>query len=153
MTESSPQPGDNNEATHDATITQAAPDPTSPATGPDSPADAHASTAADGSPDAVAQPAVEQASGDAVRDSKGDDGESEGEGEEEEDNDDDEDEDDESDSDDEEDEEPKLKYARLTPHLGAVYRNGDATSAFLVAGDKMVRIPRQPSCPVAPFSS
>lgn len=44
-----------------------------------------------------------------------------------------------SDDDDEEDEEPKLKYARLTQHLGPVYRNGDATSAFLVAGDKMVR--------------
>lgn len=42
------------------------------------------------------------------------------------------------DDDDEEDEEPKLKYARLTQHLGPVYRNGDATSAFLVAGDKMV---------------
>src|ERR1700710_454467 len=39
---------------------------------------------------------------------------------------------------DEEDDEPKLKYARLTNHLGPVYRNGDATSAFLVAGDKMV---------------
>lgn len=39
---------------------------------------------------------------------------------------------------DEEDEEPKLKYARLTGNLGPVYRNGDATSAFLVAGDKMV---------------
>jgi vacuolar protein sorting-associated protein 41 len=35
-------------------------------------------------------------------------------------------------------EEPKLKYARLTSHLLPVYRNGDATSAFLVAGDKMV---------------
>lgn len=38
----------------------------------------------------------------------------------------------------EDDEEPKLKYARLTPHLGAVYRNADATSSFLVAGDKMI---------------
>lgn len=61
--------------------------------------------------------------------------------------DDDEDEDDEEDEDEEEedeedeeddDEEPKLKYARLTQHLNGVYRNGDATSAFLVAGDKMV---------------
>lgn len=43
----------------------------------------------------------------------------------------------ESDGDEEEDE-PKLKYARLTSHLAPVYRNGDATSAFLVAGDKMV---------------
>ena len=40
--------------------------------------------------------------------------------------------------DEEEDEEPKLKYASLTKSQGAVYRNGDATSTFLVAGDKMV---------------
>lgn len=39
---------------------------------------------------------------------------------------------------DEDDEEPRLKYAYLTKHLGSVYRNGDATSSFLVAGDKMV---------------
>lgn len=38
----------------------------------------------------------------------------------------------------EEEEEPKLKYTTLTKSLGPVYRNGDATSAFLVAGDKMV---------------
>lgn len=43
----------------------------------------------------------------------------------------------EEDEDDEVDE-PKLKYARMTGHLAPVYRNGDATSAFLVAGDKMV---------------
>ncbi len=41
-------------------------------------------------------------------------------------------------SEEEEDEEPRLKYASLTKHLKSVYRNGDATSAFLVAGDKMV---------------
>ena len=40
----------------------------------------------------------------------------------------------------EEEEEPRLKYASLTKHLKAVYRNGDATSAFLVAGDKMVNL-------------
>ncbi|OJJ76123.1 hypothetical protein ASPBRDRAFT_51785 [Aspergillus brasiliensis CBS 101740] len=39
---------------------------------------------------------------------------------------------------DEEDEEPRLKYSYLTKHLGAVYRNGDATSSFLATGDKMV---------------
>ena len=39
----------------------------------------------------------------------------------------------------EEDEEPRLKYATLTKHLKPVYQNGDATSAFLVAGDKMVK--------------
>ncbi|KAF4966290.1 hypothetical protein FSARC_6023 [Fusarium sarcochroum] len=55
-----------------------------------------------------------------------------------EDDDEDEDEEDEEDDEDEEDEEPKLKYARLTQHLNGVYRNGDATSAFLVAGDKMI---------------
>lgn len=37
-----------------------------------------------------------------------------------------------------EDEEPRLKYTYMTKHLGAVYRNGDATSSFLAAGDKMV---------------
>lgn len=40
--------------------------------------------------------------------------------------------------DEEEEEEPHLKYAYLTKHLGAVYRNGDATSSFLAAGDKLV---------------
>lgn len=38
----------------------------------------------------------------------------------------------------EEEDEPKLKYARMTGNIPQVYRNGDATSAFLVAGDKMV---------------
>jgi hypothetical protein len=39
--------------------------------------------------------------------------------------------------DDEEDSEPVLKYSRLTSNL-SLYRNGDATSTFIVAGDKMV---------------
>lgn len=47
-------------------------------------------------------------------------------------------EEDEEDHEEDEDEEPLLKYAYLTKHLGAVYRNGDATSAFIAAGDKMV---------------
>lgn len=55
-------------------------------------------------------------------------------------------EEDETDDDDEEDDEPKLKYARLTGHLGPVYRNGDATSAFLVAGNKMVGLNRAEAC-------
>lgn len=46
--------------------------------------------------------------------------------------------DEDEDDDDEEDEEPKLKYDRLTSVLGSVYRNGDATSSFVVGGDKMV---------------
>lgn len=46
--------------------------------------------------------------------------------------------DDDDDDDDDADDEPKLKYSRLTSSLGPVYRNGDATSSFLVAGDKMV---------------
>ncbi|KAK5107428.1 hypothetical protein LTR62_001289 [Meristemomyces frigidus] len=40
--------------------------------------------------------------------------------------------------DEEDEEEPKLKYAKLTGNLTGVYRNGDSTSAFVVAGDKMV---------------
>ncbi|KAI9822388.1 MAG: Vacuolar protein sorting-associated protein 41 [Pycnora praestabilis] len=48
------------------------------------------------------------------------------------------DDDDDDDDDEEEEDEPKLKYSRLTGSLGAVYRNGDATSTFLVAGDKMI---------------
>lgn len=44
----------------------------------------------------------------------------------------------EEDDEDEDDEEPRLKYAYLTKHLGSVYRNGDATSSFITAGDKMV---------------
>lgn len=39
---------------------------------------------------------------------------------------------------DDDDDEPRLNYARMTQNLASVYRNGDATSAFLVAGDKMV---------------
>ncbi|KAE8358247.1 hypothetical protein BDV27DRAFT_71736 [Aspergillus caelatus] len=49
-----------------------------------------------------------------------------------------EEEDEEEAEDDEDEEEPHLKYAYLTKHLGAVYRNGDATSSFLAAGDKMI---------------
>lgn len=41
--------------------------------------------------------------------------------------------------DEDEDDEPKLKYTRLTNSFASVYRNGDATSSFTVAGDKMVR--------------
>lgn len=46
----------------------------------------------------------------------------------------------EEEDDDEEDEEdePRLNYTSLTKYLRTLYRNGDATSAFLVAGDKMV---------------
>lgn len=64
--------------------------------------------------------------------------EAEDDDDEDEDEDEDEDDDDDDDDDDDEDEEPRLKYARLTQHLAPIYRNGDATSAFLVAGDKMV---------------
>jgi hypothetical protein len=44
----------------------------------------------------------------------------------------------EEEDDDDDEEEPQLKYLYLTKNLGAVYRNGDATSSFLTAGDKMV---------------
>lgn len=48
-------------------------------------------------------------------------------------------EDEEEDEEEVEEEEPKLKYASLTRAQGSIYRNGDAASSFLVAGDKMVR--------------
>jgi hypothetical protein len=54
------------------------------------------------------------------------------------------DDDDEDEDEEGEDEEPKLKYTRLTGSLGPVYRNGDATSIFMVAGDKMVWRRSQP---------
>lgn len=68
--------------------------------------------------------------------------EAEAEGDEDGDRDDDSDGDNDSDGDSDADgDEPKLKYSRLTGTLGPVYRNGDATSAFVVAGDKMVGCP------------
>ncbi|KFA62023.1 hypothetical protein S40285_02146, partial [Stachybotrys chlorohalonatus IBT 40285] len=57
---------------------------------------------------------------------------------EEDDEDDEEDDEDDDDDDDDDDDEPRLKYTRLTQHLGSVYRNGDATSTFFVASDKMI---------------
>lgn len=65
--------------------------------------------------------------------------EEEGEDDGEDDESDDESGDDDDDDEEDEDEEPLLRYARLTQHLSGVYRNGDATSSFLVAGDKMVK--------------
>lgn len=52
---------------------------------------------------------------------------------------DDEENEDDDDEDEDEEDEPRLKYTSLTKNLKSLYRNGDATSAFLVAGDKMVR--------------
>lgn len=46
---------------------------------------------------------------------------------------------DEDDEEDEEDEEPRLKYVYLTKCLPSLYRAGDATSALLVGGDRMVQ--------------
>ncbi|KAF2481490.1 hypothetical protein BDY17DRAFT_301433 [Neohortaea acidophila] len=45
---------------------------------------------------------------------------------------------DEEEEEDDEEDEPKLKYAKLTGSLTNVYRNGDSTSAFTIAGDKLV---------------
>jgi hypothetical protein len=47
-------------------------------------------------------------------------------------------EEDDEDEEEDEDEEPRLKYAYLTKHIPNLYRGGDATSTFLVGGDKMV---------------
>ncbi|CAK7213873.1 Vacuolar protein sorting-associated protein 41 [Sporothrix curviconia] len=85
---------------------------------------------------AVAEEAEEE--GDDDGDDDNDEGGDEEEEDEEDDEDEEEEEDDDDDDDDDEDEEPRLKYARLTHNLGGLYRNGDATSAFLVSGDKMI---------------
>lgn len=45
----------------------------------------------------------------------------------------------EEDEEEEEEDEPRLNYTSLTKNLKPLYRNGDATSAFIVGGDKMVR--------------
>lgn len=50
----------------------------------------------------------------------------------------DDDEEEEEEEEDDEEDEPRLNYTSLTKYLRTLYRNGDATSAFLVAGDKMV---------------
>lgn len=51
---------------------------------------------------------------------------------------DDDDEEEEDEEEEDEEDEPRLNYTSLTKYLRTLYRNGDATSAFLVAGDKMV---------------
>ncbi|KAJ4289914.1 Vacuolar protein sorting-associated protein 41 [Collariella sp. IMI 366227] len=119
MTESPPQPGDNE--THDATTESET--RMEPARDQDTTPTARPSAIEGTEPSHVAKSTVEEYSGE---EDGSDDGEEEDEEEEE------------DDDEEEEDEEPELKYARLTQHLGPVYRNGDATSAFLVAGDKMI---------------
>jgi hypothetical protein len=46
--------------------------------------------------------------------------------------------DDDDEADDDHEDEPKLKYHRLTGNLSSVYRGGDATSSFIISGDKMI---------------
>lgn len=46
----------------------------------------------------------------------------------------------EDDDEEEEEDEPRLNYTSLTKNLRPLYRNGDATSAFVAGGDKMVDI-------------
>ncbi|KAK4187332.1 putative vacuolar protein sorting-associated protein [Podospora australis] len=134
MTESSPKPGDNNETQEEAggqsrpSSEVVAPDEAPSAATQSSPtkrttneSTAAAITGSDGAgTDEESEATVEQSSSDDGEEGEGDDDEEDEEEEE------------------EEDEEPKLKYARLTQHLGPVYRNGDATSSFLVAGDKTI---------------
>lgn len=60
---------------------------------------------------------------------------------------------DEEDEDEDEDDEPRLKYARLTQNLAGVYKNADATSSFLVAGDKMVWTPAVYQHDLSPLSN
>ena len=154
MTGSSPQAGDSE--THDDTST---PKPSRGASGATQTQSINPTEAISGdgaatetTPNAAVEASREAANtedGSADDDDKNDKGDAKGkvkgddedDDEEEEDDDDDDSEEEEDDSEEEEDEEPKLKYARLTQHLGPVYRNGDATSTFIVAGDKTVGSP------------
>ncbi|CCE27128.1 related to VPS41-required for the vacuolar assembly [Claviceps purpurea 20.1] len=117
----------------------------------DSPTDGVKTSASDESNTAASGPVVEhqddstQAAAQDVADEDEEEDEDEGEGDEDdpgdEDIDDDDDEDEDEDDDDEEeeeDEEPRFKYARLTQNMSGLYRNGDATSAFIVGGNKMI---------------
>ena len=58
----------------------------------------------------------------------------------------------EDETDDDEDEEPRLKYVSLTKSQRSLYRNGDAVSAFLVGGDKMVSLILELNVPVLTLS-
>lgn len=131
MTESPPQPGDT-ETPNDTTKTKGAESALEP--GNSLMDEASPARASSGSPRNSSS--QQQKSGQINDESEGDDHEGSDDGDEAEGN-----ESDEEEEDEEEDEEPKLKYARLTQHLNPVYRNGDATSSFLVAGDKMVWLP------------
>lgn len=118
----------------------------------DSPTDGVKTSLSDESDTVVSGPVVEHQddSTQAVTQDVADEKEDGGEGDEndpgdediEDDEDEDEDEDDDDDDEEEEedeDEEPRFKYARLTQNMSGLYRNGDATSAFIVGGNKMVR--------------
>ncbi|KAJ4387397.1 Vacuolar protein sorting-associated protein 41 [Gnomoniopsis smithogilvyi] len=96
-------------------------------------ADASAIDSAEGAHDQAKEKTANDGASDAAETTEPD-------SDEEEDDDDDDDDDDGEDEEDEdeEDEEPRLKYARLTQNLAGVYKNADATSSFLVAGDKMI---------------
>lgn len=138
------------QADHDPDLTLGAKDNGAPAAS-DTPrskqydaGDSNAETGVTGKPSndpATEDDAVREESGEQQRDATAEENEEEDNGEEDdegEDEDEDVDDGDEDDEEEDEDEEPSLKISRLTPHLNSVYRNGDATSAFLVAGDKMV---------------
>ncbi|KAK4195517.1 putative vacuolar protein sorting-associated protein [Triangularia verruculosa] len=113
MTGSSPRPGDNDKTPTESSANVALEQPRSDATAAAPATGLRVNTGAG----ATSDDETEQSS-----DGEGEEVEDEEEGSEDED----------------EDEEPKLKYARLTQHLGPLYRNGDATSTFLVAGDKQI---------------
>lgn len=136
MSDASPEVGDGTRP-----LDAAASLPSRPAAGAEP--QAQAAQGASGSSPQAAESAIGGAAGDAQPEEATESAEDDDEdGDKEEDDDEEEDDEEDDDEDDEESEEPRLKYTRLTQHLGAVYKNGDATSSFLVAGDKMARPPR-----------
>lgn len=117
MTEGSPTPGDDRSRGHEGSESESGPElvKVDPQPVEDDSAGSHGPDESDGADDSD----VADDSGEGDEIAEADDSEDEDES-------------------DDEDEEPRLKYARLTPHMNGVYRNGDMTSACMVAGDKMV---------------
>ncbi|KAI0846303.1 hypothetical protein F5Y00DRAFT_244173 [Daldinia vernicosa] len=145
MTEAQPSLGDNdtNDANnidnHDGAILENSLDEREHEKAPHYPESHHSEESGDATVDTKDTKVTGEANAEA--DSNEDDEEEEEEEEDDVDDDDDdedEDEDEDEEEDEDEDEEPRLKSVCLTEHMGAVYKNGDATSTFLVAGDKMI---------------
>ncbi|ATY63007.1 Tetratricopeptide-like helical [Cordyceps militaris] len=142
MTDQAQEPGGDNQPGHVDTRQQPGHD-TNPSSATDTAANTQVVSGSlqlkhndmSGTAEAAGKTSSDSVAGDDAQEDEGGTAEENDEDEEDEEEDDD---DDGTDDEEDEDSEPSLKISRLTPHLNAVYRNGDAASAFLVAGDKMI---------------